>query len=151
MTLKKILSIEIPMHPKGKQRPRSRAGSVSHYTPKMTVTNEAYMMMMSAEKMAGRDPATGPIVLDINIFMSAPEALKKKIIKEPMNELLWYPLRKPDVDNVLKSAMDSLNGIAWLDDKQVCDVIQRKRYTVDRPRMEITVCEIVDGDEDERE
>ena len=149
MRLRKILSVDIPMHPRGKQRARSRAGSASHYTPKMTVNNEAHMMMMAAQQMAGQEPAQGVVKLDVKIFLSPSAVLRKKIIKEPENKMIWYPLKKPDIDNVQKSVMDSLNGIAWLDDKQVCEVCENKRYTLQAPMTQITAWEIMEGDEDE--
>lgn len=36
---------------------------------------------------------------------------------------------KPDVDNLLKFAMDALNGVAWKDDKQVSLVAASKRWS----------------------
>jgi Holliday junction resolvase RusA-like endonuclease len=38
------------------------------------------------------------------------------------------PTRKPDIDNVLKVILDSLNGVAYIDDSKVVEVIGRKRY-----------------------
>ena len=38
------------------------------------------------------------------------------------------PRRKPDIDNVLKVVLDSLNGIAYKDDAQVVAVHGRKIY-----------------------
>ena len=38
-------------------------------------------------------------------------------------------LGKPDVDNLLKFAMDALNGVAWKDDKQVSLVAASKRWS----------------------
>lgn len=40
-----------------------------------------------------------------------------------------YPTIKPDTDNIAKSILDSLNGIAYLDDKQVTDLRIRKQYS----------------------
>lgn len=47
----------------------------------------------------------------------------------------------PDVDNVAKAVMDGMNGIAWLDDRQVVDL--RIRRLAGRPqRTEIRVFQI---------
>lgn len=39
-----------------------------------------------------------------------------------------YPTIKPDTDNIAKSILDSLNGIAYKDDKQVVKLTVEKRY-----------------------
>jgi hypothetical protein len=36
----------------------------------------------------------------------------------------------PDVDKLLRAALDALTGVVWKDDSQVTDVIGRKRYAV---------------------
>ena len=45
---------------------------------------------------------------------------------------------KPDVDNLLKAALDGCNGFSFSDDKQVVAVVGFKQYD-ERPRMEIEV------------
>ena len=38
------------------------------------------------------------------------------------------PIVKPDVDNVAKSILDALNGIIYLDDKQIIELDIEKIY-----------------------
>ena len=38
------------------------------------------------------------------------------------------PVVKPDVDNVAKSILDALNGIIYLDDKQIIELDIEKIY-----------------------
>lgn len=33
-----------------------------------------------------------------------------------------------DVDNMAKPILDALKGVVWIDDKQVCDLVTRRRY-----------------------
>lgn len=33
---------------------------------------------------------------------------------------------KPDLDNLAKAVMDSLNGVCWIDDAQVCRIVLSK-------------------------
>ena len=35
---------------------------------------------------------------------------------------------KPDFDNMAKAVGDALNGVLWLDDALICDVVIRKMY-----------------------
>ena len=52
-----------------------------------------------------------------------------------------YPTIKPDTDNIAKSILDSLNGIAYLDDKQVVDLRVRKQYS-EVPGVSIWISEV---------
>lgn len=45
---------------------------------------------------------------------------------------------KPDVDNMIKSVLDALNGAAWKDDKQVVCVTASRFYD-DVPRLEVEI------------
>lgn len=49
-----------------------------------------------------------------------------------------HPIDRRDVDNLAKSVLDALNGIAWMDDGQVCILTVRKSYD-DEPGTEITI------------
>ena len=35
---------------------------------------------------------------------------------------------KPDVDNIAKAVLDALNGVIWVDDKQVVELTVKKYY-----------------------
>jgi crossover junction endodeoxyribonuclease RusA len=48
--------------------------------------------------------------------------------------------QRRDVDNMIKLILDGLNGVAWVDDTQVLDIVGRKRFTSrEDARTEITV------------
>lgn len=47
-------------------------------------------------------------------------------------------LRKPDTDNIIKSILDPLNGVAYKDDSQVCKISGLKIYG-EEPRVEVTI------------
>ena len=51
------------------------------------------------------------------------------------------PTKKPDVDNVAKSILDSLNGMAYKDDSQVVECIVRKWYA-DEPKVKVKLMEV---------
>lgn len=53
---------------------------------------------------------------------------------------LYRPRRSGDIDNSLKAVFDSLTGVAWEDDSQVCEVRARRHDTDKRnPRAVVTV------------
>ena len=51
------------------------------------------------------------------------------------------PTIKPDTDNIAKSILDSLNGIAYKDDKQVIRLIVEKWYA-DIPSVNVMIKEV---------
>jgi len=52
---------------------------------------------------------------------------------------VYRPRRRGDLDNLLKATIDSLNGVAYLDDQQV-EQITAVRYDDKRaPRVEVSV------------
>lgn len=53
-----------------------------------------------------------------------------------------YPCKKPDLDNIAKIILDSLNGIAYKDDSQVVELNISKKYTEDEERIEFELEEI---------
>ena len=50
--------------------------------------------------------------------MGIPSSFSKKKKEQALDGEI-RPTKKPDVDNVLKAVMDALNGVWYLDDKQV--------------------------------
>ena len=65
---------------------------------------------------------------------------KRKI--EAIKDGIDYPMKKPDADNIAKIVLDSLNKIAYEDDKQVVELTVIKRWTFDNERIEFEVEEI---------
>ena len=54
------------------------------------------------------------------------------------------PLKKPDMDNIVKVVADALNGVAYQDDKQVILVSAKKAYSA-MEGLDITVEEYSSG------
>lgn len=50
------------------------------------------------------------------------------------------PMKKPDIDNVIKIVLDGLQGIAFKDDKVIANVYGRKLYST-IPRVEVKIWE----------
>lgn len=95
-----------------KRRPRiATKGRHAHaYTPTATLEEEAIVgACYRGEKY------TGAVRLTLHIFKALPKRTPKSIQRERNTS-------KPDIDNVLKAVMDALNGIAYDDDSQVCEI-----------------------------
>ena len=61
------------------------------------------------------------------MYIEIPQSKSKKQ-KEKMLAGEIKPVVKPDVDNVAKSILDALNGIVYLDDKQIIELDIKKIY-----------------------
>ena len=57
-----------------------------------------------------------------------------------LSVVLWLPdRRRRDVDNCCKSICDALNGICYLDDSQVAQLIVERCLDRQRPRADISI------------
>jgi Holliday junction resolvase RusA-like endonuclease len=85
-------------------------------------------------RQAAEDAGAGLVMLD------GPIALSVKVYRNPPAKRLgefWDP-RKPDLDNLVKTIADALNGLAYADDAQICQLTAWKFF--DEPeRVEIEI------------
>jgi Holliday junction resolvase RusA-like endonuclease len=111
---------------RGKQRPRvTRRGHV--YTPTETREAEAVIAKLAAEAMAGRPPIQRAVSLCVIIGTEPPKSASKAA-RERMLSGEEHPTKKPDLDNVVKLISDAMNGIVYVDDKQVVVLSVWKAY-----------------------
>ncbi len=121
---------------KGKARPRvTRSGHA--FTPKETTMYENFVRLVYREGNGER--LEGAVKAVIHVFYEIPQSYTKKR-RMAIFEGLELPIKKPDVDNIAKIVLDSLNGIAFRDDSQVTDLVVRKFWTegVERVEFELT-------------
>lgn len=128
-----MISFTVPGEPKGKGRPRISKYGV--HTPKDTVMYENLVKMVCPYS----DMLEGELVAEIIAFYTIPNSTSKKK-REQMLKCQIRPTKKPDIDNVIKAILDSLNGIAYKDDSQVVKVTAMKLYG-DIPRVEVMIRE----------
>ena len=69
-----------------------------------------------------------------------PKSMTKKN-RQLIEEGKLHPTKKPDLDNVAKIVLDSLNGIAYSDDSQIVKLNVEKHYS-ENPRVEVTLYEV---------
>ncbi len=121
-----MIEFTIPLEPQGKGRPRAStiAGKARLYTPKRTRAHEGAIAFAVREHYDG-PPLEGPLCLELLFVVSRPKRLRRK--KDP--EGLIPHDKKPDLDNLVKAALDGLTqaGI-WRDDAQVARLTTEKVY-----------------------
>ena len=132
---------KIPGKVQAKQRPRfSKSGIV--YTPKETRVYEDFVRVCYSDyaNQYQWEPYDGQLRAEIEVFIQVPKSDSKlnkqaKIIGE------IRPTTKPDCDNLAKSLLDSLNGWAYQDDKQIVELKIIKQYGL-QPKLEFSLEEI---------
>ena len=93
----------------------------------------------ASHQMNGQAPFVGMLEVVIRIYLPPPKSMPKKNLVLALSGAL-RPITRPDLDNYSKAIMDSLTGVAWLDDAQVVDLHLSKLYS-EKPRVEIEVRE----------
>lgn len=121
-----------------KQRPRFNGKFA--YTPKETVNYENWVKACYLEKYSNEKPLETALQVTIIAFFDIPKSISKKKREQMLNNEI-YPTIKPDTDNIAKSILDSLNGIAYLDDKQVIKLVVEKYYA-EVPSVSIEIKEV---------
>lgn len=114
-------SVELP-EIVGKQRPRAavRGGHARIYTPRKTRVFEALIRKAWTEQVGDRWSGFSG---SVSVTVSVTRELAKS------NPKYWagrQDTQKPDVDNVLKAVLDSLNGLAYADDAQITRELAEK-------------------------
>lgn len=128
-------------NPVGKGRPKFRrvGNFVQTYSPKKTVTQEQEIANVAKAAMGKEEPLETPITVCIYFRMPIPKSYSKKLTKDCLDGLERH-LKKPDLDNMAKLVLDSLNGIVYKDDSQITNLHLRKVYA-ETPAIEVIVAE----------
>jgi Holliday junction resolvase RusA-like endonuclease len=127
-----MIKINIPGLPVGKGRPRASTigGKARLYTPKKTADYEKVVQILAHVVMGGLAPSSAPMSAEIWVMAPIPKSFNKTKTRMALEGDI-RPVTKPDLDNVAKIILDSLNGICYEDDRQVTDMVIRRRYSAD--------------------
>lgn len=108
-----------------KQRPRAtmRNGYATVYTPKDTINYENYVKS-EYQRQCDEWLGDSPLNVSIDFHFKAPKDIEK-LIELDYNILC---VNHKDLDNLGKVILDALNGIAFVDDKQVIKLSLKKFY-----------------------
>ena len=121
--------------PQPRVRVSTRGGFARAYGPGKHPVH-TYRQAIAAAAAAAGATATDeePLTVILDLVFSRPASHKNK-----------SGLRKnapvqprPDVDNVAKGILDSLNGVAWADDRQVGKLVVEKSYG-EEPRTTVRI------------
>lgn len=125
--------------PRGKARPRMNRRTGSVYTPKATADYEREIRKAYQEAGGGLFDGV-PVAIVVDCYFAPNKALSKR--QKALIRGKWYT-HKPDGDNVLKSVLDALNGVAYKDDAYVVHTSTYKQYAHDDiARIEVSVREV---------
>jgi Holliday junction resolvase RusA-like endonuclease len=120
-------------------------GFARMYSPNENRTNKKHIQSYAASAMALHNfyaPIEGPVVLSVEMHFPWPKSRQCKRLQNIRGDKLplkIWPAKRPDADNVLKILQDSLNGVVFVDDKQIVELHVGKFYTTDNPRSVITL------------
>ena len=142
------IKLVIPGPPMGKQVAkvfpiRGKGGKVLFrrgVTPAKTANAMAVIRLTFAAAYPNFTPITGPVELTLRAFFPIPKSTPRRMLPAMEAETVFYAHR-PDLDNCLKLATDSLTGAgAWKDDAQVVKIGgETGKWYSTRPRLEVTV------------
>ena len=128
------MTIYVPGNPVGKERARHDGPG----RPRTPAKTRAYEERIGwAWKQAHGPKYDGPVFMDLTIFLQVPKSYSKAT-REAMLKGEILPTRTPDSSNVLKSAEDGLNGIAYKDDSQIAATYTH-RYYAEEPGVLVIV------------
>ena len=137
---KKIIKFIVLGKPVGKQRPRfSRTcKGVRTYTPRKTQEYEDLVRI--SYRAVSKQKLEGAISATIYGYFEPPKSISKKQREQMLKGDISY-IKKIDSDNLAKSILDALNGVAYDDDAQVCLLIVQKLYA-ETARVEVILDEL---------
>lgn len=125
------LTFSVPGEPVAKGRARAfiRGGKIGHHTPDKTARYENLVRLVAKQAIGAAKPLEGPISLRCTFWLPVPMSYSNKRRKACLNGSERH-CKRPDIDNLLKSVKDGCNGVVWVDDCQVVEVMASKRYGV---------------------
>jgi Holliday junction resolvase RusA-like endonuclease len=117
-----MLEFAIPIKPQGKARHRTRVVMIGRkpvamqYSDPKGVKYEKAIRDAVIKQYKG-EPLEGPLSVQIYARFERPKSVNRE----------WHTV-KPDADNVGKAVCDALNGVLWIDDRQIVTLAVFKQY-----------------------
>lgn len=144
------LGFVVEGEPKGKDRPRLTTinGYARAYTTRNTINYENRILACYKEAVkdtkyeneyfANNDEAVMVCVV-VCFGLSKADYNKSGLSKSGREKIdSVYCTKHKDLDNIVKSVLDALNGVAYHDDKQVVEIYAVKNWDI-KPNVKITL------------
>ena len=113
--------------PTAQGRPRFTKRGIT-YDPNKKYKNSIAAQIMCQKPVLINE---GPVKIRMVFNMPKPKSYSSK--------LFWH-IKKPDIDNLIKAVLDALNGILWRDDSQISQISAQKIYVKkNEPNIELVV------------
>lgn len=128
-------------NPQGKARPRFSHKTGTVYTPSKTAEYEKKIQKSFLAAGGKLIPGDCYVHVSVDSYFEVPKSYtkgKRLACQHNINR----PAKKPDIDNVLKAVLDALNGVAYVDDRQVIEVRCRKWYAQSTGCLKISIREV---------
>lgn len=127
-----MIAFTVPGEPVAKGRPRiTLAGGRAHaYTPAKTAAYEQLVAVYAAAAMKKAPLLEHPVQLRLGIYCKVPGSWSKKRRAAALGGM-ERPAKSPDIDNIVKSVADGMNGIVWVDDSQIVELVCSKHYALE--------------------
>lgn len=128
-----MITFVVDVKPRGQARPRvTRRGT---YKIDADVEYEGVIRLAASNAMKGEEPMAGPIRVSMHFACQIPLSYSPKAQSERFNAIHTM---KPDIDNMVKSVFDAMNGVVYNDDAQVFSVNAAKSWAY-KPSVIVTV------------
>lgn len=126
-----MISFQIPCIPipQGRHRTCRTTTGIRTYDAPASATFKQLFALQAAQFLP-KTPLAGPLRVALTFWV--PKARSR-----PKREA--YPAHKPDLDNLVKSVLDALRGLAWRDDAQIVVLEAAKYYAAGTPGVEVVV------------
>jgi Holliday junction resolvase RusA-like endonuclease len=122
-----IISHQFDINPVPASRPRVSRWST--YYPKKYTQFKKDMEALTSE--LDTTPCENLVCVSLEFMIKIPKSWSKKKRLEGENT---YCNNNSDIDNYIKAILDSLNGVFFIDDKQVVEIFAIKKYS-NEPRI----------------
>lgn len=133
-----MIKLIFPVEPVAQARPRARrfGKGIRLYDPPKTATFKRKLHKLAKESYHGK-PLDGELEATVIFGRAVQKSISEK---ERKLRLLGRhrPTVKPDLDNYIKSTLDALTGVLWVDDNAIVKLVAEKRY-MEQPIIEIEV------------
>ena len=135
-----MTTITVHTMPIGQPRPRftTIGGHARAYTPLSDpVHTFKAAVQIEWHDATAEPPLSGPVSVHMVFLMPRPKIRRRK--KDPRGRIPCTV--KPDIDNLVKAALDALSGLAFCDDKQVYNLAAIKHEVAvdEQPHVRITI------------